>query len=333
MVDDKYLLMRKISFEIAKCSAMVVAFAMLLCGCGGSNDDEPDVPVTPDEIEYKPLSGLNPDVPLLNGYEKIVGYQLWGSEKIPDGDLTGEGFSYDYWKEHKSEAKSFEELMALCEVPQEQLAAMSTRNLVLTCYVHPYNTIYNAYDNQYLGVMAAMNANCWQELMKRETGATQLLDLYCELTYPTSKSSIDVEKEVLSYLDYKVLAANRWNPLNALTLVMMTAVDSNAFTPEQLIRIAGEIFKKIDNILSADEDLLSYVGALRYPYLLGAFIAYRYDRSLSPLELSLLYDLTGFMGIPGYDSRTDRYFTAEHVASALQVVEQSLERIEQGSLL
>ena len=332
MVDDKYLLMRKISFEIAKCSAMVVAFALLLCGCGGSND-EPEVPDNPDEMEYKPLSGLNPAVPLLNGYDKIVGYQLWGNEKIPDGDLTGEGFSYDYWKEHISEAQSLEELLALCEVPQEQLAAMSTRNLALTCYVHPYNGIYNAYDNEYLGVMSAMKANCWQELMRRETGAAQLLDLYCELTYPTDRSSIVIETEVLSYLDYKVLAANNWIPLNALTLVMMTAVDSNAFTPEQLKRIASEIFNKIDNILSADEDLLSYVGALRYPYLLGAFIAYRYDRSLSPLELSLLYDLTGFMGIPGYDSRTERYFTAEHVASALQVVEQSLERIEQGSLL
>ena len=325
--------MKIFSFINAKFPAMVVAFAMLLCGCGGSNNDEPDVPVTPDEIEYEPLSGLNPDVPLLNGYEKIVGYQLWGSEKIPDGDLTGEGFSYDYWKEHKSEAKSLEELMALCEVPQEQLAAMSTRNLVLTCYVHPYNTIYNAYDNQYLGVMAAMSANCWQELMKRKTGASQLLDLYCELTYPTSKSSIDVEKEVLSYLDYKVLAANRWNPLNALTLAMMTAVDSNAFTPEQLTRIAGEVFKKIDNILNAEDGIYSYVGAIRYHYLLGAFISYRYDRALSPLELSLLYDLTGFIGLPGYDSKTGRRYTDKHVAKALEVVTRSLERIEQGSLL
>ena len=325
--------MKIFPFFNAKIPAMVVAFAMLLCGCGGSNNDEPDVPVTPDEIEYEPLSGLNPDVPLLNGYEKIVGYQLWGSEKIPDGDLTGEGFSYDYWKEHKGEAKSLEELLALCEVPQEQLAAMSTRNLVLTCYLHPYNSIYNAYDNQYLGIMSAMSANCWQELMKRETGATQLLDLYCELTYLTSKSSIDIEKEVLSYLDYKELTSSNPMSLNPLTLAMMTAVDRNAYTPEQLTRIAGEIFKKINNILNAEDGIYSYVGDIRYHYLLGAFISYRYDRTLSPLELSLLYDLTGWIGLPGYDSKTGRHFTDKHVANALEVVTKSLERIEQGSLL
>ena len=309
----------------------VVVCCMALASCGSDEPDTPDKPDKPNISEYEPLEGLDPTVPLLNGYDKIVGYQLWSDEKIPDVGLTGEGFSFDYWEEHKREAQSFEELRALCEIPQEQLDAMSTRNLVQTCFVYPYNEIYGAYNNIYIGIMSAMKGNCWQELMKRETGATQLLDLYCELTYPTSSSGD--WKDWLSYLDYKELAGNRWTSLSALTLVMMTAVDSKAFTPEQLTRLAGEIFNKIDNMLNADEGIYTYAGSICYPYLLGAFIAYRYDRSLSPLELSLLYDLTGFQGLPGIDLATERVFTAENVASALDVVTRSLERIEQGSLL
>lgn len=322
--------MGKDSFiKIANWFAMALTLAFLLCGCG--HHDEPDNPDEPELPGYRPLEGLDPTVPLLNGYDKFVGYQMWSAEKIPDGDLTGEGFSYDYWAEHKQEAHSGEELMALCEVPQEQLAAMSTRNLALTCFVHPYNVTFSAYDNEYLGILSPMKANCWQELMRRETGAKQLLDLYCELTYPLSHPG--TFNLYLSYLDYKALAANHYNTLNALTLAMMTAVDSNALTPEQLTVIAGEIFKKIDNILAADEGIYSYVGTIRYSYLLGAFIAYRFDRSLTPLELSLLYDLTGFIGLPGYHQTTSRYFTADDLSDALKVVEQSLERIEQGSLL
>lgn len=322
--------MGKDSFiKIANCFAIALTLGLLLCGCG--HHDEPENPEEPELPGYRPFEGLDPTVPLLNGYDQFVGYQMWSGEKTPDGDLTGEGFSYDYWAEHKAEVHSGEELMALCEVPQKQLAAMSTRNLALTCFVHPYNVMYNAYDNEYIGILVAMKANCWQELMKRETGAKQLLDLYCELTYPLSHSG--TFNDYLSYLDYKALAANHYNTLNALTLAMMTAVDSNALTPEQLTVIAGEIFKKIDNILAADEGIYSYVGTIRYSYLLGAFIAYRFDRSLTPLELSLVYDLTGFMGMPGHDQTTDRYFTADDLSDALKVVVQSLERIEQGSLL
>ncbi len=322
--------MRIVPFITASMRFTIVAVAaLLLGGCGGNADDEPVSPPTPDEIEYQPLSGLNPAVPLLNGYDHIVGYELWTAEKIPDADLTGEGFSFDYWAEHKHEAHSLKELMALCEVPQPLLSAMSTRNLVQTCFVHPYNSIYNAYDIEYLGIMNAMRANCWQELMRRATGSSQLLDLYCELSYPLSPDT-DFH-DWLSYLDYKSLAADQWNTLAALTLVMMTAVDSNAFTAVQLTRIAGEVFNKIDNLLSADEGSYSYTGQIRYQYLLGAFIVYRYDRSLTPLELSLLYDYTGYQGIPGVIN--DRLFTAQHASSAMQVVQQHLETIEQGSLL
>ena len=307
-----------------------MALALLaLTAC--HDEPTPDEPDPPDTPAYVPLEGLDPTVPLLNGYDRIVGYTLWSAEKTPDADLIGDGFSFDYWEEHKHEAQSFEELTALCEVPQDLLAAMSTRNLTLTCFVYPYNVIYNAYDNNYLGIMAAMRANCWQELMKRETGASQLLDLYCELTYPTSAPQGHTAG--LSYLDYQACAAESPFLLNALTLTLMTAVDSNAFTREQLTRIAGEVFRKIDNLNNADEGVHSYVGTIRIPFLLGAFIAYRYDRSLTPLELSLLYDLTGFQGMPGTDLATGRVFTPENVETALNIVTRSLERIEQGSLL
>lgn len=310
---------------------MAMAIGMVLFGCSGGHIDEPNLPDTPTpDTTYRPIDGLDPTVALFNGYEKQIGYTLWPVEKMPDSNLIGEGFSFDYWGEHKGEYHTSGELMALCEVPQGKLAAMSTRNLVLTCFVYPYNVLFNAYNNQYLGIMAAMRANCWQELMKRETGAAQLLDLYCELTYPTS--SITDFSTGLSYLNYKEQAAKSLTKLSALTLAMMTAVDSRAFTPEQLTHLAGEIFNKIENMLDADEGIYSYSGNLRYPYLLGAFIAYHYDNALTPIELSLLYDLTAFLGLPGYDSVKNRYFTTWSVVQALGIVVQSLERIEQGGL-
>lgn len=318
-------------FNITVIAALAAA-TMMLCCCGDSKKDEPDgpdVPGTTDE-QYQPLTGLDPNVPLFNGYDRIVGYTLWPAENKADASLTGEGFSYDYWYEHKGEAKSLEGLLDMCEVPQETLDDMSTHNLVLTCFMHPYNSIYNAYDNQYIGIMSAMKANCWQELMVRETGGDNLLDLYCELTYPLTHDG--TFHTYLSYLNYQKEAADNYFSLSALSLVAMTAVDSKVYSPEQLTRLAGEIFNKIENIDKAGE-LLSYVGAMRYPFLLGAAIAYRFDHSLSPLELSYLYDLTGFQGIPGHDPATDRYFTAENVTTALNIVTRSLERIEQGSLL
>lgn len=314
-----------------KVVAFMVTIILLLCGCSSHHLDEIEDPNPPDTTVYQPHVGLDPTVPLFKDYDKIVGYSLWRDVKIPDTNLTGVGYCYDYWEEHKHEASTFEELMALCEVPQELLAAMSTRNLILTCFMHPYLNLFYSYTNNYIGIMVAMGANCWQELMKRETGTSQLLDLYCELTYPTSSIS-SAQSAGLCYLDYKEKAAENPHKLSGLALTLMTAVDGNVFTSEQLKCLAGEFFRKIDNLYAADKGRYTYNTTIRFPFLLGAFIAYHYDQSLTPYELSLLYDFTGFQGMPGFDEETGRRFTPQNVSSALNIVTRSLERIEQGGL-
>ena len=87
--------------------------------------------------------------------------------------------------------------------------------------------------------------------MQRLTGATELLNLYCELDYPKSKPVNTTAG--LSYEDYNKNTFENILHLNGLTLFLMTAVDFNALNKEQLSVLSSEIFKKIDNIATADE--------------------------------------------------------------------------------
>ena len=106
----------------------------------------------------------------------------------------------------------------------------------------------------------------------------------------------------------------------------MTAVDFNALNKEQLSVLSSEIFKKIDNIATADEGVYDYSFAYRFPYLLGAFIAYHYDEQLNDEDVSLLIDFTGFSGLPGVMG--NKVFTNEDVSRSTLVILQSLERMK-----
>ncbi|MBQ3323592.1 MAG: hypothetical protein IJG81_01980 [Muribaculaceae bacterium] len=109
--------------------------------------------------------------------------------------------------------------------------------------------------------------------------AQELLNLYCEEEYTTIGFG-----------------------LNALSLFLMTAVDYNALNQEQLARLSAEIFNKIDNLIAVDGGVHGgahyYLDRLQFPYLLGAFIAYHYDASLSDEEVTLLRGLIAVTGVP-----------------------------------
>ena len=215
------------------------------------------------------------------------------------------------------------EKKALCDVPEDKLYAMSTRNLALTCFMHPYNGVYDLYNVLYESVFTMTLANCYQELMQRLTGATELLNLYCELDYPKSKPVNTTAG--LSYEDYNKNTFENILHLNGLTLFLMTAVDFNALNKEQLSVLSSEIFKKIDNIATADEGVYDYY-TMRFPYLLGAFIAYHYDEQLNDEEATLLYNYTGFSGLPGVAG--EQSFTSEDVSRSTLIIIQSLERMK-----
>ena len=65
---------------------------------------------------------------------------------------------------------------------------------------------------------------------------------------------------------------------------------------------------------------------MRFPYLLGAFIAYHYDEQLNDEEATLLYNYTGFSGLPGVAGELS--FTSEDVSRSTLIIIQSLERMK-----
>ena len=306
---------------------LFIFFVLIILSSCGDDDkkDEPNNPVEPVTRTWINIERENPfrETPLMAPYERSFGRKMWTTRVVEDSGLKGKGGDYYYWEQHKAEAGTMAELLALCDVPEDKLYAMSTRNLALTCFMHPYNGVYDLYNVLYESVFTMTLANCYQELMQRLTGATELLNLYCELDYPKSKPVNTTAG--LSYEDYNKNTFENILHLNGLTLFLMTAVDFNALNKEQLSVLSSEIFKKIDNIATADEGVYDYY-TMRFPYLLGAFIAYHYDEQLNDEEATLLYNYTGFSGLPGVAGELS--FTSEDVSRSTLIIIQSLERMK-----
>ena len=283
-------------------SLCLLALAVLTASCDSKDSkDEPAPPFKPKDV--------TPNSWFFAGHERYVGYVLWPEATVDDSNLTGEGYGYGYYYQHRAGAESFDEMMAMCQVPKAILKAMSTHNLVLTCFKHPFVFNYLAYNDQYQGVMVAMEANCFQELMRRKTGRAELLDLFCDLQYGDT---------ILTRGDVHL---GKWD-YGPVLICLMTAVDCGVYDDAQVKRIAGEVFNQIDDI----EEFFSaadYVDwdLLRYPYLLGAILAHHNDELLQDSEKELLYR---FLGWQGWTSET---FSAADVSNSTRIISESLEHL------
>ncbi len=282
---------------------LFAAITVMMTAC-----DKNDEPLNRTQFEIEREAPVRA-TPLLAYYaQQHDGLTMWPSTVVDDSRLTGEAGDYSYWQEHKNEAQTTEELMAMCDIPSDKLYAMSTRNLARTCYNHPYTFVYTAQNVIYQGFFFMTQANCYRELMQRKSGAQELLNLYCELEYTT----IGLQ-------------------LNALSLFLMTAVDYNALNQEQLARLSAEIFNKIDNIIDVEGSTPVFSENLRFTYLLGAFIAYHYDASLSDDDVNLLKAFITVTGLPGFSVK-GVIITAEEVSQVTLIISQSLERMGQMSI-
>lgn len=282
----------------------LLALSLLAASCDSKDSkEEPAPPFVPQDV--------TPNSWFFAGHERSVGYVLWPDATVDDSDLTGEGYGYGYYYQHRAGAESFDEMMAMCQVPKAILKAMSTRNLVLTCFKHPFIFNYIAYNDQYLGVMVAMEGNCFQELMRRRTGRAELLDLFCDLQYGDT---------ILTRGDVNL---GKWDYAPVL-ICLMTAVDCGVYDRAQLKRIAEEVFNQIDDILAfySDADHVDW-DFLRYPYLVGAILAHHNDDQLQDSEKELLYRFLGWQGWTG------ETFSAEDVSRSTQIISTSLERLAQ----
>jgi hypothetical protein len=199
----------------------------------------------------------DPNTPVL----PVGDFAMWPTPTIDDSDLQGEYYAYVYWHEHKAEAQTGDELIAMCNVPDEILKNMSTPNLVRTCFKHPYNNIWQTYNNAYEGILSVMTRfNGYAELMKRRSGVEATLDLFTQLGYHQGTLMVS-ETDMVSW-----------------TLVMCTAADYSAFNQEQVSRLAQDVSNKNRIALQTSSPNL-YLSHYFYT-LLGAFIVFHYDDTL-----------------------------------------------------
>ena len=233
----------------------------------------------------------NQELPMFE-YDKTKDFVFWPTPTIEDSELTGGGYDFAYWQQHKTEAESVEAMMAMCNIPKDLLKAMSTRNLAITCSNYPYNVAFLAHNDEYKGFLGTIAYfNGYAELMKRKGGLQATLDLYAEL---------DSRVQDISF--------TRFQPW---TFFVCSAVDHMVLSNEQVARLAQVVTSRFN-------DGTERIN-LAFTYLLGGFIAYHYDTTLPDEQLYLLKAYLQFdCKIPGVSKPDDRIST---------IIESSLNRL------
>ena len=259
--------------------AMMAMMALMAC-----TKDEPE---TQQPMDFD----NNQDLPMFD-YDRTKDFVFWPTPSIDDSGLQGPGYDFGYWNQHKTEAKSMEEMVAMCNIPADLLKAMSTRNLAITCSNYPYNAIFGAYNDAYKGFLGTIaDFNGYAELMKRKGGLQATLDLYVEL-----------DGRVLD------ISFTRFQPW---TFFVCSAVDHKVLSNEQVSRLARVVTSRFN-------DGTERIN-LAFSYLLGGFIAYHYDTTLPDEQLYLLKTYIRFAcQFPPVDKPDDRIST---------IIEASLNRL------
>ena len=153
---------------------------LVLMACSNGEDD-------PLPTDYD----NNQELPLFD-YDRTKDFAFWPTPTIDDSELQGPGYDFAYWNQHKTEAESMAEMMAMCNVPKELLANMSTYNLAVTCFNYPYNGAFpTASSDTYKAFQYYVSCfNGYAELMKRYGGLQATLDVYEESPQYTSSFSL-----------------------------------------------------------------------------------------------------------------------------------------------
>lgn len=268
--------------------------------------------------EPEPEEQAAPDKQILAQYENKIDYTPWPAQTKADAGLTGPGGNFSYWWEHRTEATDAEGLWDMCNLSEQQLATMSTRNLARTVYMYPYGFEFEAVSsNTYVGILVEMGRfNGTRELMSRASGASELLRLYQEVHYPDHAPAGTFTE--LDYSEY--LGENTaYRAMPYLSFMLITAVDYGRFQPEELRTLSQAVSDKIaeiESIAKESPDLYSWNGNIRMPYLLGAFVAWHNDGTLTEEDRS---DLRNFIDHP--------YAPSSLISFARETIPQSLARL------
>ena len=264
---------------------------------------------------------------LLKRYETVFQHEFWPSVIKDDENLSGEGGNYQYWWNHRSQAKSGEELELLCAIPKDKLSGMSTRNLVLTCYIYPYLGTFWAHNDPRTGLFGQMaRFNGLLELQLRKNAPAELIKLYKEIKDTGSTG----QTTVLDYKDYAKM--NTIFGLPSLTMILESAVDYGCISKAQVKELAAAILEKIDQADKLPEGTRSWSTA-SYPYVLGAMLAYHHDSSLTDEQVQMMVRFIGvgssFPGTPmEYNEASGKYYASEETIQRYRdVILASLDRL------
>ena len=258
------------------------AMMALLCLTACSEDEPKPLPTNYDS---------NQELPLFD-YDRTKDFAFWPTPTIDDTDLHGAGYDFAYWDQHKAEAQSIAEMMAMCNIPKEMLANMSTYNLAITCFNYPYiGTFYASSSDCYKAFQYYVSCfNGYAELMKRYGGLQATLDMFAESTQYSN-----------SFISY-----------TAWAFLVCTAVDYKMLSTEQVKSLSHVVASRIKN---AEIESMR----LSFTYLLGGFIAYHYDTTLPDEQLYLLKTyLQFYCRLPDSGKPADRIST---------IIESSLNRL------
>lgn len=101
--------------------------------------------------------------------------------------------------------KSLKEMQDACQIPENWLDKISTKNLIETCMNYPLYGMYMAYNNEMDGIKEIMcNFNGFQELKKRGDAAEKLLDYYDNVSVATKSNggNLDILNPIhIGYLE------------------------------------------------------------------------------------------------------------------------------------
>lgn len=261
------------------------AMMVLLCLTACSSEDEPEP--LPNNYDS------NPELPLFD-YDRTKDFAFWPTPTIDDSELQGPGYDFAYWNQHKTEAQSMAEMMAMCNIPQDLLSNMSTYNLAVTCYNYPYNGTYLAASSDcYKAFQHYVSCfNGYAELMKRYDGLQATIDVYVESPQYNSQ---------FSRIYY-----------TAWAFFVCTAIDHKMLSTGQVKSLSHVVTSRL---IDVEEGSMT----LAHDYLLGGFIAYHYDTTLPEEQLYLLKTyLQFYCRLPGVGKPVDRIAT---------VIESSLKRL------
>lgn len=308
--------------------SLVLAFALLFAtGC--DRHEKPES-VVPQEQGRRSFFGE---------YELEFPYSLWLRPTIDDDQLTGPGWNFTEPWNHRAEYNLNQRIEAF-QIPEEILAVMSTRNLARTCYIYSYNIEYRTFTDEYYGLYTVLGRlNGWTELMQRESGIDELIHLLHELEFPAALDT-SMEAALNPPLDYTEYPNPNYayQHIRTLMYVIATAVDYERLSAEQIINLIDEVVIKLEDLLSKPELYGDYYADyFRFPYVLGAFIAWHYDSELSSSDLVVLenyldeYSIENVIHYPGIPVRLykDLYYEpdSEAINKAIEIIGRSLDRL------